>query len=87
MRLLTEVPKACDNSVKLHVSSSVCVVMHLRKISSLAACILPALCEGMKSEEGLGTPDKSHGGRDAPGLLRSLHQASGQQRSVAPQCS
>lgn len=59
------------------------VAMHPRKISSLAACILPSLYEGEKAEEGLGAPDKFPGGRDAPGLLRSLHQASGQQRSVA----
>lgn len=62
-----------------------------RKISSLAACFLPALCEWGKSKEGLGTPERFSGGRDAPGLLRSCHQASGQQGSVAqqgdPQCS
>lgn len=61
-----------------------CVAVYPRKISSLAACILPALCEGGKSK-GLGTPEKFSGGREAPGLLRSLHQASGQQRSVAQQ--
>lgn len=65
---------------------SVCVTRHPRKISSLAACILLSLYEGEKSEEGLGTPETPClGGRDAPALLRSLQQASDQQRSVAQQ--
>lgn len=78
-RPLIEVTKAGDSSVQLHVGSSVCVALCPRKLRSPDACTLPALCEGVKSEE------DHHGGRAVPGLLRSLHQASDQQRSVAQQ--
>lgn len=50
-RPLTEVAKACNNRMLNCMWALQCVWLCPRKPSRLAACTLPALCEGVKSED------------------------------------
>lgn len=84
-RPLAEVAKACGNRILNYMGVFQCVWTQGRSVAWLHVSCLLCVGGGAESKDGLGTPEKFPGGRDAPGLLRSRHQTSGQQGSVAQQ--